>query len=177
VALVLAGIGWRFGASWTGAGEAALAVGLAALGFIDFDRMLLPRQVVYTTLAIVAAAFVTGTLTAGQWHRLAVAAISAAVPWALFFAMNFVSPKALGFGDVRLALLIGFGLGWLGWAYAFLGFLAAAVLGSLVGVALMAMGKAGRRTAVPFGSFLATGAVLIVLAGGAIVPWYTGLLH
>jgi leader peptidase (prepilin peptidase)/N-methyltransferase len=177
VGAVFAGIGWRFGLSWTGVGEAVLAAGLVVLGFIDFDHMLLPRRVVYVTLALVAAVFVAGAATGDQWHRLGVAAVSGVVPWALFFAMNYVAPRALGFGDVRLALLIGFGLGWLGGAYAFLGFVVASVLGSVVGVSLMVLGKAGRRTPIPFGSFLATGAVLAALAGAPVVNWYLGLLH
>jgi leader peptidase (prepilin peptidase) / N-methyltransferase len=177
VGLIFAGIGWRFGISWTGVGEALLAGGLVALAFIDFDHMLLPRRVVYVTLTAVAVAFLAGAVTGGQWHRLAVAAICAVVPWALFFAINFIAPKALGFGDVRLALLIGFGLGWLGAAYAFLGFIVASILGSLVGLTLIALGKAGRRTAVPFGTFLATGAIVAALAGAPVVNWYLATLH
>lgn len=177
MALIFAAIGWRYGISWTAAGEAVLAAGLVTLGFIDLEHMLLPRKVVYVTLTIVAAAFLAGAATGSQWHRLGVAAICAVVPWALFFAINYVSPKALGFGDVRLALLIGFGLGWLGAPYAFLGFIVATMLGSVVGVALIAIGKAGRRTPIPFGTFLATGAVVAVLAGSPVVNWYLATLH
>ena len=175
--LVFAGLGWRFGISWTGAGEAVLAAGLVILGFIDLDHMLLPRRIVYLTLTLVGVAFVIGAASGSQWHRLGVAAICAVVPWALFFAINFISPKALGFGDVRLALLIGFGLGWLGAGYAFLGFVIASVLGSVVGVTLMALGKAGRRTPIPFGTFLAAGALIAALAGSPIVNWYTTQIH
>ena len=174
---IFAGIGWRFGISWTGVGEAVLAAGLVVLGFIDLDRMLLPRRIVYVTLTILAGVLIAGAASGSQWHRLGVAAICAVVPWAMFFAINYVSPKALGFGDVRLALLIGFGLGWLGAAYAFLGFILASVLGALVGVMLMALGKAGRRTPVPFGTFLAVGAVTAALLGAPVVNWYTGLVQ
>jgi leader peptidase (prepilin peptidase)/N-methyltransferase len=177
VGLIFALIGLRFGVSWTGVGEAALAGGLVALAFIDLDHLLLPRKVVYATLTIVAVVLVAGTVSGDQWHRLLIAAISAVVPWAVFFAINFIAPKALGFGDVRLALLIGFGLGWLGAAYAFLGFILASVLGSLVGVTLIALGKAGRRTQVPFGTFLAAGAVLSVLAGAPVVNWYLSTMR
>ncbi len=177
VGLIFAAIGLRFGISWTGVAEAALAGGLVALAFIDLDHMLLPKKVVYSTLTIVAVVLLAGTVAGGQWHRLLVAVITAVVAWAVFFAINFVSPNALGFGDVRLALLIGFGLGWLGGAYALLGFLIASVLGSIVGIALIAMGKAGRRTKIPFGTFLAAGAVLSALAGGPVVNWYLGLVH
>lgn len=172
VGLIFAVIGLRFGISWTGVGEAALAAGLVVLAFIDLDHLLLPRKVVYVTLTVVAVVLVAGTVSGNQWHRLLVAVISAVVPWALFFGINFISPKALGFGDVRLALLIGFGLGWLGAAYAFLGFIVASVLGSLVGVTMIALGKAGRRTPIPFGTFLAAGAVLSALAGAPVVNWY-----
>jgi len=175
--LIFAGIGWRFGLSWTGLGEAVLALGLVILAFIDLDHMLLPRRVVYVTLGAVGAAFLVGAVTGGQWHRLLVAAICAVVPWALFFAINFVSPKALGFGDVRLALLMGFGLGWLGAAYTFLGFIVATLLGSVVGVGLMLAGKAGRKTAIPFGTFLASGALVAVLAGAPIVNWYVATVR
>lgn len=177
VGLIFAGIGWRFGISWTGIGEALLAAGMVILGFIDLDHMLLPRRVVYITLTLVALAFVAGAVAGSQWHRLAVAAISAVVPWALFFTINYIAPKALGFGDVRLALLIGFGLGWLGAGYAFLGFILASVLGSIVGLTLIALGKAGRRTQVPFGTFLATGTVVAALAGAPVVNWYLALVH
>jgi leader peptidase (prepilin peptidase)/N-methyltransferase len=177
VGLVFACVGLRFGLSWTAAGEALFAAGLVMLGFIDLDHMVLPKRVVYITLGLVGAAFVAGSATSGQWHDLWVAALCGAVPWALFFAINYAKPKALGFGDVRLALLMGFGLGWLGWAYAFLGFVVAAVLGSVVGVFLIARGKAGRRTPVPFGTFLAAGAILSALAGEPLVNWYLGLGH
>jgi prepilin signal peptidase PulO-like enzyme (type II secretory pathway) len=72
---------------------------------------------------------------------------------------------------------MGFGLGWLGAAYAFLGFIVASVLGSVVGLSLIAAGKAGRRTPVPFGTFLAAGALVSALAGAPIVNWYLALGH
>ncbi|MGA3219961.1 MAG: prepilin peptidase, partial [Acidimicrobiales bacterium] len=177
VGALFAGVGLRFGLSWTGVGEAALAAGLVVLAFIDLDHMLLPKKIVYATMTIVATVFVAGAATGTQWHRLLVAAISAVVPWALFFVINFIAPRALGFGDVRLALLIGFGLGWLGAGYALLGFLVASVLGSVVGLTMIALGKAGRRTPIPFGTFLAAGAMVAVLAGAPVVNWYAALVH
>ena len=177
VGALFAGVGLRVGISWTGVGEAALAAGLVVLAFIDLEHLLLPKKIVYATLTVVAVVFVAGAATGTQWHRLLVAAISAVVPWALFFVINFVSPRAMGFGDVRLALLIGFGLGWLGAGYAFLGFIVASVLGSVVGVTMIALGKAGRRTPIPFGTFLAAGAVVAVLAGAPVVNWYAAQIH
>ena len=112
VALLFAGIWWRFGATWTAAIEAALTLGMVVLGLIDFDHMLLPRKIVYLDLAVVVALALAGSAVDENWGHLGVAALCAAVPWALFFAINYFAPHALGFSDVRLALLIGFGLGW-----------------------------------------------------------------
>lgn len=172
VGLLFAFTGLRFGLSWTGVAEAALAAGLVVLAFIDLDHMLLPRKIVYATLTLVGVALVAGAASGGQWGRLGVAVVCGVVAWFLFFALNFVRPKALGFGDVRLALLIGFGLGWLGAAYAFLGFVLASILGAVAGTVMIAMGRASRKTPVPFGIFLAAGAVLSALAGSPVVNWY-----
>lgn len=177
VGVIVALVGWRYGISWTAGAEAVMAVGLVVLAFIDLDRMLLPRRIVYITLLTVVAFVVVAAAASGRWGELGIAVVSAVVPWALFFAVNYVKPHALGFGDVRLALLIGFGAGWVGGAYAFLAFIVASVLGSAVGVTLMAAGRASRKTQVPFGTFLASGAVISVLAGAPVVNWYLGMLH
>jgi leader peptidase (prepilin peptidase)/N-methyltransferase len=71
----------------------------------------------------------------------------------------------MGDGDVRLSPLLGGYLGWLGLGFVpaglFLGFL----FGSIVGVAGMILGRAGRKTALPFGPFLALGTVVAVFVG------------
>lgn len=175
--LLFAGIALRFGPSWTAMAEAALALGLVALAFIDLDHMLLPRRVVYVTLAAVMVLCLAGASASGTWRRFGMATACAVVPWAIFYVVNFVASDALGFGDVRLAFLIGFGLGWLGPRYAVLGFLVASLLGSVVGLWLVATRRAGRKTSMPFGTFLAAGTMLAVLAGQPVLAWYGTALH
>ena len=84
----------------------------------------------------------------------------AAVELSVLFAIAVISPRSMGFGDVRLGPLIALGLGWLGVRYAVVGFLLANLLGAVVGLALIATHRATRHTAVPYGVFLAAGAVL-----------------
>ncbi|MHB1924384.1 MAG: prepilin peptidase, partial [Acidimicrobiales bacterium] len=87
----------------------------------------------------------------------------------ILFLIHMIQPQGMGFGDVRLAGLIGLNVGWLGLARVGVALLAGFLLGALVGVALMVAGRAGRRTRIPFGPFLAAGAVIAVLWGGPLV--------
>ncbi len=83
----------------------------------------------------------------------------------LFFAVNFFSPRALGFGDVRLAPVLGLGLGWLGVGYVVLGFFAANLIGAVIGLALIATKQMTRQQQIPYGVFLALGTGLAFFWG------------
>ena len=83
--------------------------------------------------------------------------------------LHIVARGGFGFGDVRLGAMLGWYLAWQGLRYVPVGLFLAFVLSAITGVALMALGRAGRRTAIPFGPFLAVGAVLALTAGPALV--------
>jgi leader peptidase (prepilin peptidase)/N-methyltransferase len=158
----------RFGWSWTLPAMIILVAGLVTLSFIDLDHLLLPRRVVYIVGGLVFLALLIAAGVQGSWHRLGIAVLCAAVEFALLFSINFVSPRSLGFGDVRFGPVIALALGWIGWRYAFVGFLGANLVGAVVGVILIALGRGGRKTPIPFGVFLSVGAVLAIAFGGAI---------
>lgn len=158
----------RFGWSWTLPAELFFVGGLVALAFTDLDHMLLPRAIVYPVAGLVSASLLLAAAVQGSWHRLLIAVICGAVEFALLFSIHFISPRSMGFGDVRFGPLIALALGWIGWRYAFIGFLAANFIGAVVGVGLIAAGKAGRKTPIPFGVYLSIGAVVAIAFGGAI---------
>ena len=162
----------RLGTNWALAAELAFTGGLICLAAVDAERFLLPRAIVYPTAALVLAGLIVASGAEGRWAHLGVALLCAAGAFSLFFAINFVRPAWMGFGDVRLAGLIGLALGWLGPWYLLVGFMAANLAGAGFGISLMLAGRANRKTALPYGVFLAAGSIVAILVGGPIIHWY-----
>ena len=113
-----------------------LLVGLVQLAYCDLTRRLLPKTLVY---ALSAAVIVSGVVIAGvmhEWQRLLVASLGAVAFFALFFVINLMNPRWLAFGDVRLSLVVGFGLAWVSPVALLEGFFLANLLAAVVGFAL-----------------------------------------
>jgi leader peptidase (prepilin peptidase)/N-methyltransferase len=164
-AALFAGVAAREGFNWDVPALLIFVAGLLALSSIDLERLILPKSIVYTTLVLITAGLLLDAGVTHDWHRLLIAGACALSWFLLFFILNFLGPKYLGFGDVRLAPVLGLALGWLGIRYVILGFFAANLIGSIIGVTLIAMKKMSRDQPIPFGVFLALGAALAIYAG------------
>jgi leader peptidase (prepilin peptidase)/N-methyltransferase len=171
-AALFVGAALRFGVDWVLPAYLVLLAGLLALACTDLEQFLLPKRIVYPVLFLVSGLMVVAAIATGHWHNLWMAAASGAVAFTLFFAINFINPRYMAFGDVRLALLIGVGLGWLGPGTTLLGFFAGFLLGAVVGVGLILAKRMSRKTPIPFGVFLAAGAAIAIFLGGPILHWY-----
>ncbi|MGV9276409.1 prepilin peptidase [Streptomyces griseosporeus] len=99
---------------------------------------------------------------AGRWPTALYGALALGGGYFLLF---FLNPGGMGFGDVKLALGAGAVLGWYGWGTVLLGTFAGFACGALYGGALVVAGRAGRRTAIPFGPFMVAGVFVGVLVG------------
>ena len=174
-AALFAGVAARLGVAWDLPAFLAFAAGLVALAWIDGKRLILPRAVVYPTLVAVVALLVLAAAVDHEWHRLLVGAACAAAWGLLFFLMNLASPRILGFGDVRLAPVLGLALGWLGVGDVLLGFFAANLIGAVVGIALLATQRIRRDQPIPYGVFLAAGALVALYAGPELLAPFQGL--
>lgn len=157
-------LGARFAGSWALPAYLVLGAGLLALSVIDVEHRRLPVRVVYPTAALTIGFLALAAAADGDWARLGRALLCGAGAWAALAAVHLVSPRGLGWGDVRLAFVLGTALGWLGGWVAFLGFLLAFLAGSVVGVALV-VARHGRREPIPFGPFLALGTVAALFVG------------
>ena len=162
---LFAGVAGRVGFNWDLPALLIFTASLLALASIDLELLIIPKSIVYVTLVALIVAFIVAAAETGQWHRLLIAGFCAAGWFVVFFVLNAISPRVLGFGDVRLAPVLGLTLGWLGIRYVFLGFFAANLLGAIVGVTLIAMKKMSRDQPIPYGVFLALGAALAIYAG------------
>lgn len=155
----------RFEALWPLAAHCTLAAALVALTVIDLRTRRLPREITHTALAFGAPLLVIAALVADEPRRIWTALLGAAVATAVMLALHLISRDSLGDGDVRLSPLLGLHLGWWNPGLALVGLFFGFALGAVVGVAMMTVGRAGRRTAIPFGPFLALGALAALFVG------------
>jgi leader peptidase (prepilin peptidase) / N-methyltransferase len=134
----------------------ALGVALAA---IDLDVRRLPNVLVLPAYPVLAGLLAVAAAVTGDWPALLRAALGAVALFAFFYLLAVVFPSGMGFGDVKLAGVIGLVLGWFSWGAVVIGAFAGFFLGALVGVAVLAVGAGGRKTALPFGPFMVLGAL------------------
>jgi leader peptidase (prepilin peptidase)/N-methyltransferase len=135
------------------------AVG-AGLALIDLDVHRLPDLIVLPSYPIAFVLLLLPTVVSGQWGWLLRAVLAAVVLFVLYLVLALVSPGGggLGFGDVKLAGLLGLLLGWLGWGPAIVSVLAAFVIGGLSALILLVAGRASRSSHIAFGPSMILGA-------------------
>ncbi|MFE3149995.1 prepilin peptidase [Streptomyces sp. NPDC059218] len=123
------------------------------------DRLTLPAA---GAVAVLLGAAALLPEHAGSWTS---ALLGGAALGGFYFLLFLINPNGMGFGDVKLALSLGMALGWYGWAVVFAGGFAGFLLGAVYGFGLMVLKRAGRKTGIPFGPFMITGALLGMLLG------------
>ncbi|MDE3069281.1 MAG: prepilin peptidase [Acidobacteriota bacterium] len=144
----------------------ALVLIVVPAAAIDLTYMIIPNKLMLAG-AIAALGLGTALDPSGEPTRLAAGAGAATV----LFVIAFAYPRGMGMGDVKLVGVLGFLLG----LAVIPAILLALAAGTLVGAVVIArVGvAAGRRTALPFGVFLAFGSILALFAGDPLIHWYS----
>jgi leader peptidase (prepilin peptidase)/N-methyltransferase len=146
----------------------AFACALIVLFVIDLQHQILPNVI---TLPGIAAGFLASLFLPPGWlSSLIGIAAGGGILWALaeaYYRLRGI--EGLGMGDVKMLAMIG---AVLGWPLMLLTLVVASFAGSLVGVGMIAFGRGGMQAALPFGTFLALGALFAAVAGEPILSWY-----
>ena len=175
-ALIFALLCWHYGLS----AELGVMIFYACLFIIifviDLEHGLILNKVVYPgmVVALLLALLPQPWLT--QWIEpgIASAALGGGIGFGIFLLIALVSRGGMGWGDVKLAALIGLATGF---PLVFFAIIMGAILGGIVAVALVIAKKRKRRQTIPFGPFLALTAMVTMLWGNIILDWYFGILN
>ena len=147
------------------------ACAMVVLFAIDLEHQLLPN--VITLPGIVVGLIASAVLPPGIVDALIGVLIGGGVLWLIGEAyFRYSGHEGMGGGDVKMLAMIG---AFLGWKLVLVTLVLSSIAGSLIGLAVIAFRKGGMKYALPYGTFLALGALVASLAGDAIVNWYVGL--
>ncbi len=149
--------------AWYAAVVAAFVLLIGALAVLDARTHRIPNRIVYPALA--AGAIHAFVQPIGPWWSFVAAGVIAGL---LLIAIGVASGGGLGFGDAKLAAVIGL---LTGWPAVLVALFVAFAAGALVSVALVAAGRLGRREPVPFAPALAAGTLIALAVGDAPARW------
>lgn len=170
---------WQFGATAESIAGLVLTWALIALTMIDYDHKLLPDSITLPLLWLgLLLSLAHGETGATRLFIEPATAIGGAAAgylslWSVYQVFKLATGKeGMGFGDFKLLAALG---AWLGWQALPLIIILSAVVGAIVGGALMMLTSRGRETAIPFGPFLAAAGWIAMLWGDALTGFYLKL--
>ena len=152
-----------------------LAAMSVVLALIDIDTHKLSNKIVLPSYVVGAVLLGGAGLLSANYPALLGAAIGAAALFVFYLVLALIYPRGMGFGDVKLAGVLGLYLGYLGWGPLLVGAFAAFLLGGLFSIGLLITRKAGRKSGIPFGPWMLAGAWVGTFFGKDIAAGYLAL--
>lgn len=162
----------KFGPTLTFAVLFIFCSALVAITFIDLDHQIIPDVISLPGIALgFAASFFLPWL--GWLNSLiGIVAGGGSLLLVAWLYERLTGKEGMGGGDIKLLAMMGAFLGWR--AVPFIIF-ASSLVGSVIGLTVMMLQKKDSKLAIPFGPFLALGAVLYIFFGKAIILWYLSI--
>ena len=164
---------WRFGLTWPALVYVAFCAALIVVSGIDLEHQIIPDRITLPGLAIglVAAATI---LPIGIVNAVAGVAVGGGLLWLLAWLSPYLFGKeGMGGGDIKLMGMVG---AFLGWKPALLTIMLGALAGSVLGMTLILIKRLRRDQYIPFGPFLALGAVVALFFADDLLAWYQSFL-
>ena len=147
-----------------------------ALALIDIDTQTLPNRIVLPSLIVGIALLGTAAAVGLDPSALLRAVIGSAGLFLFYVILAVAYPNGMGFGDVKLAAVVGLYLGYLGWGQLVVGAFGAFFIGGLFGLLLLVFRRATRKSAIPFGPWMLVGAWIGAIFGDSIAYGYLSVV-
>ena len=168
------GTALRFGADWAVPAYLVFFVCLVSVSVIDSQRQIIPNRIVYPTIFVSVPLLLLAAVAGGEWDRFWQALVGASLAWLALLIIHVIQPSGMGFGDVRLAFVLGLFLGWINLSHVVTGLFLGVLLISAVGLVLALLRLRSLQEHIAFGPFLAAGSTVAVFAGQGILGWWGG---
>ena len=175
-AVLAATCAWRFGFGWEAAMAIVMTLALVPIALIDADTQLIPDSIVLPLMWIGLAMSLYHPVAGADTlflspHEAIIGAMAGYLSlWSVYWLFKLVTGKeGMGYGDFKLLAALG---AWLGWQQLPMIILMSAVVGAVVGIALMAFRKHERSVPIPFGPYLAAAGWITMLWGDVIKNTY-----
>ena len=139
-----------------------------ALAFIDLEHHRLPDAIVLPSYLVGIVLLSTSSILSGDFTALIRGAIGLVAMTIAYLILAIVWKGSMGFGDVKLAGVLGLFLGWSSWGSLFVGSLGAFFLGGIFGLVLILLRKTTRKSGIPFGPWMVLGAWIGILFGNQL---------
>jgi len=172
-AAVFAGTAVVIGMEWVLPAYLWFAGVTITLTLTDLDHKLIPNRILYPGIVVGAVLLVGGAVAAGDPEGAIRALLAGLAYFGALLVIALVAPAGgFGFGDVKLAFLLGMFAGYPGWGRLGVAFFFAFLLGGVLSILLLITGIKGRKDSIPFGPYLVLGAYVAIVAGDRILDWY-----
>ena len=180
IAVAFAAVAARVGLEWSLPGFLLFAWVLIVVSIIDIQTRKIPNRLIYPLTPALLVLMVGAAFLSGEPAWAVQAVLGGVGGFLALLVLALISPKGMGMGDVKLAGFIGIALGYINYGHVVLGLFAGFVVGAVGGVLLIALKARGdgplRKQKIPFGPYLAAGALIALFVGQPLIDAYVGTL-
>jgi len=171
-AMMSAFVAWHFGFDWLLLAALVFVWALIVLAAIDIDTQLLPDDITLPLMWLGILINMQGGFT--DLHSAVIGAVAGYLSlWTIYWIFKLITGKeGMGYGDFKLLAAIG---AWLGWSILPLVILLSSLVGAIAGIGLIIAAKLNKSVMIPFGPYLAGGALIALFWGQDITHAYFGL--